>query len=226
MQESRVLFFLLIFVSLVSFSVSASKVVELTSETFEHQTQASTGQTTGKWFIKFYAPWCGHCKSLAPIWEDLAEAITNDDASDDLKDFVIAKVDCTQHKDACARFGVKGYPTLKLIANHQVYDYKGGRSLEDLNNFLAKGGDFGGNGSAVPPPPSWLEQMIKQHKALQGLSEDFTHVVSFRKNAAAILVAIGVIGGMILMFIFQLILGGSSKASTKAKTTKTTKKKD
>jgi protein disulfide-isomerase-like protein len=228
MKELRVhrVFFLLLFVSLVSFSVSASKVVELTSETFEHQTQASTGQTTGKWFIKFYTPWCGHCKSLAPTWEELAEAITNDDANDDLKDFVIAKVDCTQQKGACARFGVKGYPTLKLIANHQVYDYKGGRSLEELTNFLAKGGDFGGNGSPVPPPPSWLEQMIQQNKELQGLSEDFNHVVSFRKNAAAVLVAIGLIWGMIIMFFFQLILGGSSKASTKANTTKTTKKED
>jgi protein disulfide-isomerase-like protein len=230
MNESRVhrLFFLLLFVSVVSLSVSASKVVELTSETFEHETQASTGQTTGKWFIKFYTPWCGHCKKLAPTWDELAEAITSDDVDDDLKDFVIANVDCTQHKGVCDRFGVQGYPTLKLIANHQVYDYKGsGRGLEDLTNFLAKGGDFGGNGSPVPPPPSWLEQMIAQHKELSELVDDFNHVVLVRKNAAAVLVAIGVIWGMSIMFFFQMILGGggSSKAA-KAKATKTTKKKD
>lgn len=211
---------LFLLISLLSFSASSSsKVVDLTSETFEHQTQASTGQTTGKWFIKFYAPWCGHCKSLAPIWEELAEAVTSDE-EEDLKDFVIAKVDCTENSGICARFGVTGYPTLKLIANHQVYDYKGGRSLEDLKTFLTKGGDFGGNANAVPSPPSWFEEMVQKNKYLQALSDDFNHIVSFRKNAAAILVAIGVIWGMILMFLFQLMLGGGPKATKAKKTAK------
>ena len=50
----------------------ASHVVDLTSDSFEHLTQAATGATTGDWLVEFYAPWCGHCKHLAPVYEDVA----------------------------------------------------------------------------------------------------------------------------------------------------------
>lgn len=58
-------------------------------------------------FIKFYAPWCGHCKSLAPVWDELGR---------DLKGKVmIGKVDCTTETSVAGRFGVRGYPTLKFF---------------------------------------------------------------------------------------------------------------
>ena len=37
--------------------IASSEVVDLTSKTFEHLTQAATGHTTGDWLVKFYAPW-------------------------------------------------------------------------------------------------------------------------------------------------------------------------
>ncbi|CAJ1941608.1 unnamed protein product [Cylindrotheca closterium] len=194
-----------------------SAVVSLTSATFEHETQASTGQTTGKWLVKFYAPWCGHCKSLAPVWEDLATVVAN--TEEEMTDFVIAKVDCTEERDVCNRFEVRGFPTLKLIANHQVYDYKGGRTLEDLKAFL-KSGDFG-EGNPVPSPPSWVQQKMAENKFLAALNEDFNHIVKYRKNAAAVLVGMGVIWGMLIVAFFQMIFGGgggsSSRKTSKAK---------
>jgi thioredoxin-like negative regulator of GroEL len=60
-----------------------SDVVDLTAATFD---QAKTGD----WLVKFYAPWCGHCKNLAPTWEELATKSKGK--------FNVAKIDCTIHK--------------------------------------------------------------------------------------------------------------------------------
>ena len=75
--------------------VKVSNVVELTVANFEHLTQASTGSTTGDWFVEFYAPWCGHCKKLMPIWEEVADALKSEDNSY----VTIAKVDVPAHRE-------------------------------------------------------------------------------------------------------------------------------
>lgn len=62
-------------------------------------------------FVKFYAPWCGHCKKLAPAWTELAEEINPDDEWE----AKILSLDCTQYKSVCSENGVTGYPTLKLF---------------------------------------------------------------------------------------------------------------
>ena len=60
--------------------------------------------------VKFYAPWCGHCKKLAPIYVNVAENLAK--ANSPAK---IAEVDCTVHKTVCNENGVKGYPTVKFF---------------------------------------------------------------------------------------------------------------
>jgi len=55
--------------------------------------------------VKYYAPWCGHCKALAPVWDELAKD------TEGIEDLLIAKFDATENE--VAGLDIRGYPTLK-----------------------------------------------------------------------------------------------------------------
>jgi protein disulfide isomerase len=83
-------------------------------------------------FVEFYAPWCGHCKQLAPVFTEVAKILKENDAN-----VVLAKVDCTQQKQICS--DVQGYPTLKLFSKTgKIADYDGDRNKESLVAYLNK----------------------------------------------------------------------------------------
>jgi len=99
----------------------------LTEKSFEKHIE------TGDHFIKFYAPWCGHCQKLAPAWAELAKAY-----EDDAK-VKISKLDCTQAQSVCQANEVRGYPTLQYIRNGKLVEaYKGGRDLASLKTFVSE----------------------------------------------------------------------------------------
>uniref|UniRef100_A0A3B3HIL9 protein disulfide-isomerase n=1 Tax=Oryzias latipes TaxID=8090 RepID=A0A3B3HIL9_ORYLA len=85
-------------------------------------------------FVEFYAPWCGHCKELAPIWEQLGEIYADHD------DIIIAKMDATANE--VESVAIDGFPTLKYFpaGDKEVISYTGNRDLETLSKFLDNGG--------------------------------------------------------------------------------------
>jgi protein disulfide-isomerase A6 len=86
--------------------------------------------------VEFFAPWCGHCKTLAPVYEQLAQ----DFAFAKKDKLTIAKVNADQEKSLGTRFGIQGFPTIKYFdgKSEKPEDYNGGRDLESLTEFLTK----------------------------------------------------------------------------------------
>ena len=118
-------------------------------------------------FVKYYAPWCGHCKKLAPTWEELAEIFgSNKDDSQ----VVIADLDHTAN-DVDVPYEIKGYPTLLLYpANGEIDEktglripivFEGQRELNALLDFVKEKGALGVDGSA-------LQEKLKEAKEAAG----------------------------------------------------------
>ncbi|XP_042370289.1 protein disulfide-isomerase A3-like [Plectropomus leopardus] len=105
--------------------------------------------------VKFYAPWCGHCKKLAPEFEKAASR---------LKGTVqLAKVDCTANSETCERFGVSGYPTLKIFRNgRDSAPYDGPRSADGIYDYMKK---QTGPDSALLQTDEDLQTFIKHYDA-------------------------------------------------------------
>jgi protein disulfide-isomerase A1 len=83
--------------------------------------------------VEFYAPWCGHCKKLAPEYAKAAQTLASDNPL--LK---LAKVDGTLNKSIIQRIKIEAYPTLKLFINGEPSDYSGGRTSNDIVTFMKK----------------------------------------------------------------------------------------
>jgi thiol-disulfide isomerase/thioredoxin len=118
--------------------------------------KASTGMTTGSWFVLFKAEQCAHCKKLKPEFERLSQ-----DESILEKGIVFATMDVPTNRLTSARFNVAGFPVLFYLHKGKVYKYKGQRMFDPLKTFLLETVDTL-EGTAIPEPISGMTVMFRE----------------------------------------------------------------
>ncbi|TXT10660.1 hypothetical protein VHUM_02165 [Vanrija humicola] len=106
--------------------LAASDVLDLTKDTFKSQIDNADLA-----LVEFFAPWCGHCKNLAPHYEEAATILKKSGIK-------LAKVDCTEEQDLCGDFEVTGYPTLKVFRNGTPTEYNGPRKADGIVSYMNK----------------------------------------------------------------------------------------
>ncbi|KAL4588382.1 hypothetical protein LXL04_001266 [Taraxacum kok-saghyz] len=136
-----IIFFTLATLALLYFSSAVADVVILTEDNFEKE----VGQDRGA-LVEFYAPWCGHCKKLAPEYEKLGASFKKS------KSIMIGKVDCDEHKGVCSKFGVSGYPTIQWFPKGSLEPkkYEGARTAEALVEYVNSEGGTNVKIASVP----------------------------------------------------------------------------
>lgn len=135
--------------------VAHTTVQVLTADNFDKNVLSDPAN--GLWFLKFYAPWCGHCKKMAPTLDKVAPYLSGKMA--------IGKIDCTQYKPLCSRYGVSGFPTLKVYRDGDVFDYPGERHADAIIEFAEKM-----SASAVALVSSYDDAMSTAKNAKNGVA--------------------------------------------------------
>lgn len=107
--------------------MASNNILTLTKENFESEVLKSSTPV----LVDFWAEWCGPCKMIAPILDELADEYTGK--------ITVGKVNIDDHQTLATEYGVRAIPTLLLFQNGQVAEQIVGlRSKRDLKSSFDK----------------------------------------------------------------------------------------
>jgi len=154
------------------FAVALSgDVVQLTDSNFDSKVAAEPLS-----LVKFYAPWCGHCKKIAPEFEKAATTLKANDPP-----VALFEIDCTDNQKSCGAHGVSGYPTLKVFRNGEPSDYSGGRTAADMVKSMA--GQAGDASTEIKDMAKWKSVSALKVPVVVGFFEKAADAKSFKSAA-------------------------------------------
>jgi len=142
-------------------------VTFLTDDTFDSFIESHTSV-----LVKFYAPWCGHCKNMKPVLNNVAKRLKEENESG-----IIAFVDATQEKKLGERFKIKGFPTIKYFKDGKVaWDYTE-RNEEKIYEFMKN-------------PQEPVQEKVSEWKdeltaVIHAEDSNFASIIKSKKNVLA-----------------------------------------
>jgi hypothetical protein len=202
----------------------SAEIMSLTDQTFEHETQASTGMTTGSWLVLFSIPSCYSCEQ----WKPFLEELSRDEALYE-RGIVLGTVDCSVNVGVCQRFSVSTLPTMLYLHKKQLYtvpsldvltgsnDKEEGEevpsTVDRLKGFVLK--DFATTEALpIPDAPSFMDAIM----------EPFTKLYEAGSKSPLLGIAILSMSSMLFLTILALVYAVVIKP--KAPVKKSSKKKN
>ncbi|XP_018495605.1 protein disulfide-isomerase TMX3 [Galendromus occidentalis] len=123
-KRAELYIWLLLYSVHLIFTCEAARIIELSDRFLEYKDK-------DVWLVKFYAPWCNHCKRLEPVWSQVAQKLVNTDVR-------VARLDCNKYTSLAQHFRVGGFPTILYINKDKVVDYQGERLLSPILEFVRR----------------------------------------------------------------------------------------